>query len=364
MILQLVPTLASLFPARRTASEPLAPAIARRKRTARHAVVGFLALFLIANVVFSVGMDTLFRSVRDPEYGRRVARFHGRAAENPGRPIVAVLGSSRVSMAVRPEFANAETGPLVFNFGQVGGGPFTELMTLKRMILDGVEPKELIVEYWPPYMHQTGLYSEQSRTDLHRFFATDESFVREWFLNSEWYVGHMHRIRWNPFYEHRMRILNQTLPSWLMHNRRADAGWDRLDPWGWLPGYDRDLTAAERVERHKLAWDYFHRVFDQFRSDERAWLALREIVTLAKVRGMPITILWMPESTEFRSWYPNEVLRQGEREIEAFCRAEGISFVDARTWVPDVHLGDGFHLNIHGAAVFSRKLGDYLRSRP
>jgi hypothetical protein len=363
MILQFVPSLAGLFPARRTAP-PGRPAIACRKRSARRAVLGFLVLFVLANVVFSVGMDTVFRSVRDPEYGRRVVRYRARAAENPDRPLVVVLGSSRVSMAVRPEFVNGDSGPLVFNFGQVGGGPFTELMTLKRMIQDGIEPKEIIVEYWPPYLHQDGQFSEQSRTDLHRFFTNDESFVREWFLNPEWYVDHMRRIRWNPFYEHRLRILNQIVPSWLVHSRRFDGAWDRLDPWGWLPGYDRDLNATERVERHKLAWDYFHRVFAQYRTDERARLALREIVTLAKVRGMPITILWLPESTEFRAWYPKDVLEQGERAIEAFCREEGISFVDARTWVPDVHLGDGFHLNIPGAEVFSRKLGEYLRSRP
>ncbi len=362
MILQFVPSLASVFPARPAAAAPRP--IASRKRSARRAVVGFLALFLLANVVFSVGMDTAFRGVRDPEYGRRVARYRARAAEHPGRPIVAVLGSSRVSMGVRPESANGETGPLVFNFGQVGGGPFTELMTLKRIIQDGLEPKELIVEFWLPYMHQTGLYSEQSRIDLHRFFSTDEAFVREWFFTPELYVAQMSRIRRNPFFEHRVRILNQTVPSWLPLNYRLDGGWDRLDRWGWLQGYDRDLTATEREERHKLAWDYFHRVFDQFRPDERARLALREIVTLAKVRGMPITILWMPESSEFRSWYPKDVLRRGEEEIVEFCRQEGISFVDARCWVPDAHLGDGFHLNVHGAEVFSRKLGDYLRSRP
>ena len=363
MKLQLVPSLAGFLQVRWTVarqSRPLEP----RTRSARKAVASFIFLFVAANFVFSVGMDTVFRSVRDPEYGRRVIRYHARVAENPGRPFVAVLGSSRVSMAVRPEFTNGAEGPLVFNFGQVGGGPFTELMTFKRMIGDGLEPKELVIEYWPPYMHQDGLYAEQSRTDLHRFFRSDMAFVREWYLSPEWFIGHMNRIRWNPFYEHRVRILNQTVPSWLMHNRRSDGAWERLDRWGWLPGYDRDLKTDERVERHKLAWDYFHRVFDQFRSDERARLAFREIITLAKVRGMRVTVLWLPESSEFRSWYPSEVLRQSEREIETLCREESITFVDARLWVPDVHLGDGFHLNIPGAEVFSRKLGDYLRSRP
>lgn len=355
--------LTGFVPSPRTGSTP-ASIPGRRRRAGRRAVVSFVVVFLLANVAFSVGMDHAFPGVRDPEYGRRATRWQQRKREHPNREFTALLGSSRMAMGARPELAHAETGPLVFNFSLVGSGPIMELMALKRLLRDGVKPDAILFEYWPAFLREDGVYAEEGRTDPHRLLPMDEPFVRDWFAGKDFFLSTMRRIRWNPFYEHRMRILSQIAPGWLSHARRLDAGWEKLDGWGWLPGYYRDLAPAERIERHKYSNDYFSRLFAGYSIDDKAKRAMREIVSLCREHGIRVGVIWLPESSEFRAAYPPDVLRTGEEFIETFRRETGIPFIDARTWVPDAHIGDGLHLSIPGAEVFSRKLGDYLRSQP
>ena len=40
-------------------------------------------------------------------------------------------------------------GPVVFNYGILGAGPVLELLTLRRLLADGVHPDCIIVEAWP-----------------------------------------------------------------------------------------------------------------------------------------------------------------------------------------------------------------------
>lgn len=355
--------LAGPFRAVRSSLSP-APRSTHRRRTGRRAIATFFAVFLLANVAFSVGMDRVFPSVRDPEYGRRAKRWHQRQRENPDREFVALLGSSRMAMGVRPEHANNTTGPLVFNFSLVGSGPIMELMVLKRLLHSGIKPDGVIFEYWPAFLREDGYYAEEGRTDPHRLLPMDEPFVNEWFAGTEHFLSTMRRIRWNPFYEHRLRIISQIVPAWLGNSQRLDAGWEKLDGWGWLPGYHRDLSAAERIDRHKHSNEYFSRLFTGYSIDEKAHRAMREIVALCRQNNIRVRVIWLPESSEFRAAYPPTALRMGEEFIASFCRETGTPLIDARSWVPDEHIGDGLHLSIPGAAVFSRKFGDYLRNQP
>ena len=77
-------------------------------------------MFLLAQAGLNLALFTHW-PLRDPEYGRRLSALRQRQAERgPGRPLVLLMGSSRVAMNVRPglmEVNRREGGPTVFNFG-------------------------------------------------------------------------------------------------------------------------------------------------------------------------------------------------------------------------------------------------------
>jgi hypothetical protein len=72
------------------------------QRRARLTLTCFLAAALAINAGAMVLLDDLRPGIRDPEYGRRVRQYQARVAENPGRPMALVVGSSRSAMGVRP----------------------------------------------------------------------------------------------------------------------------------------------------------------------------------------------------------------------------------------------------------------------
>jgi hypothetical protein len=126
----------------------------------------FLAAFLVIHAAAVVWMETVRTDLRDPEYGKRVARLNARVSEHPDRPLVVVLGSSRAAMGVRPpawEEVAADGAPLLFNMARIGGGPLFELLTLRRLLADGVRPAAVVVEYWPPLLHEAGPFDERDR---------------------------------------------------------------------------------------------------------------------------------------------------------------------------------------------------------
>src|SRR5262245_20465685 len=75
---------------------------------------------------------------RRPSYGDQVLGYkpellETQLAENPGRPLVLFLGSSRIRCGVRPDIlSECRTAggqrPLVFNYGENGTGPLYNLL--------------------------------------------------------------------------------------------------------------------------------------------------------------------------------------------------------------------------------------------
>ncbi|QEL13302.1 DUF1574 family protein [Limnoglobus roseus] len=334
-----------------------------RRRSPRAVVAVFLATLLALNFGFAVGMDRVFPTVRDPEYGRRLSRVKARQDENPGRPFVVMLGSSRTAMGLRPMVANADAGPVVFNFAQVGSGPMMQVMTLRRMLNDGVKPDAVVLEFWPPFLREDGPFAEEARIDKHRLLPQDVPFAREYYDDAPLAEATMKHVRKSPWYEHRLRVVSQVVPGWLTYDRRLDSPWHKLDDWGWLPGFEDDPPPAERTARHQAAGQYYGELFNHFRIHEKAERATREMLTTCRERGIPVTFAWLPESSEFRAWYPPDVLATGEEFLAKMCREFDVPWIDARQWVTDPHIADGFHLTQPGAAIFSQRFGEELRAR-
>src|SRR5690242_12739591 len=94
-------------------------------RRAARALGAAAACFLAGQLALGLAVERWLPGVRDPEYAAKVERLRARRAEAPGRPLVLVLGSSRVQMGLRAGTVAAEGGgrpALVFNFGTSGTG--------------------------------------------------------------------------------------------------------------------------------------------------------------------------------------------------------------------------------------------------
>jgi hypothetical protein len=89
----------------------------------------------------------------DPEYAEHERILLDRLAENPGRPLVLAVGSSRTVFglhAARLSTGACDPPATVFNFALKGAGPGLERLVLRRLADRGVRPDLLFVEVLPP----------------------------------------------------------------------------------------------------------------------------------------------------------------------------------------------------------------------
>ena len=128
-----------------------------------------------------------------------------RVAEHPERPLLAVIGSSRIGTAFcpseLPSIYDAEGWQvLVFNYSHHGSGPRLNLMQMHRLMRAGHEPKWLVIEYRTgpsalrshfkhagrgrripvlmPYENKPKLLMEFSRLRLNIVYRNRTSFLR------------------------------------------------------------------------------------------------------------------------------------------------------------------------------------------
>ncbi|MDY3558153.1 DUF1574 domain-containing protein [Gemmata sp. JC673] len=335
---------------------------APQARRARAAVLWFALAVLVTNGAALAALDAPWPNLRDPEYGWRVRRLHARAAEHPGRPLVLVVGSSRTGMGVRPsawEAARPGTGddPLIFNFGAVGAGPIQQLIAVRRLYADGLRPDVVLLEYWPPLLRQDGQFAEQHRSWT-RLRFDDWPVMQDYFPEPEQTRRLMMSSRLNPIAGNHARWAALALPRHLLANRHADVAWRDLDRWGWLPGPDvrpDDSKTREGFLKHHR--EDYRRHFDGHTIHPASDRALREAVGLARAHGARVGLLFLPEASEFRNWYPPEVERSGREHLVTLARELDTPVIDAREWMGDELIADGHHLSRVGAAAFTERLG-------
>src|SRR5262249_14797014 len=130
----------------------------------RAALAWGVALFACGQLLLAVVMDWRKPVLRDPPYGYKLKRLRTLLAQEPGRPLALILGSSRTEFGIGPGLL-PETpdgqNPVVFNFALAGTGPLGELLCLNRLLAEGIRPQWVILEVLPALLHQEGLWSEE-----------------------------------------------------------------------------------------------------------------------------------------------------------------------------------------------------------
>jgi hypothetical protein len=136
--------------------------------------------------------------------------------------------------------------------------------------------------------------------------------------------------------------------------------WDDQDGHGARRLPERLADPAERARGVAAARAEYRAVLQTFAVGAGPERFLRANLAECRAVGVPVALLLMPESEEFRAWYPPAA----ERGVAAFLdrlKADcNVPVIDARAWVDDADFWDGHHLLPGGAAAFSGRLAGAL----
>jgi hypothetical protein len=328
-----------------------------RDRRSKIALACFTLAFVAGQAAFRVALAWR-PMIGDIEFGRKLDDLRSKLAEKPGRPLVVMLGSSRVATGFRPDVLpgladGAGRQALAFNFAQVGTGPQVAHLVLKRMLDQGIRPDCVLVEFWPPFWCVDGYL--QGYLDSLNLAALDWSSAqllaqylpRPGKLYARWLPTQL-----VPMFASRSALLSRLGPSWAP-GFDPEHRLDHLDANGWWSPRS-DVSDADR---HRLA-EHYRGVYaprlSRFQVRPTPDRALINILSLCKREGIRTAVIVLPEGSDFRSLYPPESLRAIDTYLTHLSR--DVPVIDARAWIPDSGFGDGHHLLPSGATLFSERL--------
>jgi hypothetical protein len=341
----------------------------RRMRTSRGraAILWALAVFVCAQLALTLTLERWRPDLCDPEYGWRLERLRTQIAEDPARPLVAVLGSSRVGCGLRPEAlprCGSEDGksPLVFNMSLTASGPVMDLLCLRRLLAQGIHPHYLVVEVLSPSLQTDGrnLESDELCLPAFRLRWSDLTQLREyapkpWMPYRKWVEE-----RSAPWFANRFHLLSHYLPNWVpAETMTRETFWEKnLDRFGWVQNPLVHVTAEQYRAGVKVARHGYGAPFDaSFRVSPIVDQAMRELLEICRRERISAALLLMPEGSDFRAWYSPEARTTIDAYLDGLCLEYGIPLVDASRWLPDTCFSDSHHLVPGGADQFTERFG-------
>jgi hypothetical protein len=349
---------------------PARRALARRSALA----LGWgAAAFLAAQLVLGLAVERWLPALRDPEYAAKVGRLRARRAEAPGRPLVLVLGSSRVQMGLRGGSLGCDSdgGPaLVFNFGLSGAGPFVEALCLRRLLAEGVRPDLLVLEVLPPALSQPGDHPiEEEWLDGARLRSGEAAFLARYHSDPQRALRQWVKGRGLPCVWHPGNLRHFLAPGPAGSESGPEYTLSAMDPHGWLPYCREDVTPELRRRHTDFARHQYANAFGEFRLAGRPARALADTLARCRREGIPVALLVMPEGPAFRAHYTPSMRAGIDAHLRDLSERWGVPLIDARDWLDEDAFWDSHHLLPRGATAFTERferdaLGPLLRSLP
>jgi hypothetical protein len=357
------------------------PPVRRGASSARRAVLTGLALCLGGHLALGFGLDGYWSALRDPEYGCRLNALRERQREEPGRPLVLALGTSRTQMGFKPDAMTVgplspgpgrpAAEPLVFNLGLAGCAPLTSLVVLHRLKADGVRPDWVLLEVLPPALHLASMADDLLGGDRVALLKWDDLETARPYcrdpggLRADWL-----RARLAPLSAVRFSVVSRFIPGWLpaAHCRRYL--WENNDGFGWLcfplPAPSPEYRARQ-WEHAQVQYAANLAGFSIMPEPDRA---LRDALAFCRAEGWRVAVYLMPEGERFRAMYPPGARELLDRYLAGVGRDFGVPVLDARGFIPDEsEFSDSHHPLPSGAQHFSERfareaLGPWLRGEP
>ncbi len=330
-------------------------------------VLWTLAGFALSQLALSIYLDQRRLETRDPRYGHRLHSLQARLAESPNSPLFLILGSSRVKYSVCPSAmsihaADGTPAPIVYNFAMNGMGTIRELMYFHRLMADGIRPKWLLIEVWPPLWAETGFFREsrmvQGEDDLH---WRDLPLLYRYFRNDRDLLHLAVRKCLLPIRPYRDILLSLSAQSLLsaanldeMQRRVEDSlpadrnGWFPL-PWETITPEAKQRGLLDGIEKIKPLLEDLH-------PDPRSDRALRELLEGCRRHGIRTALILMPEPSFTRGWYSPRTRTLVREYLTHIREQEQVPIIDARAWQSDDEFADASHMARVGVPAFSARL--------
>jgi hypothetical protein len=330
---------------------------ARTAARARHALAWGLVLFLLGQAVVWLRLRAE-PSIGEREFGRKLADLRAMLAESPGRPLLLMLGSSRVATGFRPGRLPSGPGqPLAFNFALVGTGPEVSHLVLHRLLAAGIRPTWVFIEYWPPHWRSRRTQAELARqVNVGRLDPAGIRLLAHYLprprrIYLDWLTAQA-----VPAYTDRAALLDRFAPGWFAPRPAPHYHLKNLDRTGWwspsAPG-DPELGSAllEKMRAH------YAPILARPQTQATPDRALRALLDRCRDERIRAAVVLLPEGDAFRSWYPPSALAEVDAYLARLEEECGVPVVDARRWVPESEFMDSHHLFPDGAARFTAALG-------
>jgi hypothetical protein len=325
-----------------------------RRQLARAEIAWALLAFLALQLTFTLALDLGQPALYDAEYNARLRLLRDRIREGPGRPLLLVVGSSRIGAGFiagdLPPLRSADGREVLpFNFSHLAAGPLLNLMQVRRLLREGITPSWLVLEVVPGHLAHERPPAELAALRDVPVLCRHASWKEILLVYA--------RCRLNPFFKQRRATLSRFLPPLVTRAHQSDDV--RLLPLGddddWMR--KENVSAELRTILKEQARDVYFARLQDLHIDPALDRATRELLELCRPRGIPVVLLLTPETKLFRSWCSAETERRLQDYLRRLRDEHGVAVVDARDWVSDEGFNDPHHLRLRGARVFTERLG-------
>lgn len=340
--------------------------------TGRRAALWGLLFFVCGQAALSVYLNGRRPELRDPAFGLRLQTLQKRLRENPGAPLVLVLGSSRTLNGLAPAHMSVDVdsggpAPLVYNFAFAGAGSVRELMIYRRLRAAGIRPDWLLIETWPVQWPEDGAFAERPLIVEDELRWTDLTVLSRYLPGKLDFFARAFKGNLVPLLSYRSRMLHAgarlLLPYELDRGlTKEDADWTCADGTGWLPY--RKLPANLVAQRREVAKGLLVAapLLNPLRISPDSDRALRELLEQCRAGGIKTALFLMPEHSACRGWYTPQTRAVVGSYLQQLGQTYQVPVIDVRDWVPDEDFADFCHMMPHGAGPFSDRFGrDVLR---
>lgn len=361
--------LTALGPKRRRPDEnAIPPALAlarsrRMKRTARILILLWIPFwYWIGQFSLFLWMDERWQMERTVSEHRKWDLLHERLAESPDRPLVLMLGSSRSDQAFQSGRLTGQPGPdgrplLAFNLGVPTVGGMHEMLYLNDLLAEGVRPRLILVELVSTHLirSQRGLQSEEHFTLAPCLSAHQLLFLQRYFSNRRRMILEWLESRLTPWYGFRWAV-HEHLQGHHSIPPDFDQSRQPIDPFGWRLLRPLPDTPEFRYLRWLGAYNMYGLSLQNFQLGSKPAQALHDLFDRCRREKIPVALVMMPVSKEFRDLYCPEGRAQLEEFIAGLRRRHNLDVIDATEWLDYEDFDDGHHVLLSGADKFTTRI--------